>query len=588
MMTKLSNPRGLENYEIQNNRLLSRDIRSLGERVFSVFGSRNFSAVLEIVCAITGFVYPQWFFSLFFLGFIAFIGYYIFNWKACLPFRLPKVEKRKDPHSPSAGHNFLNPAQGVIFLGNERGTGKELWLEKKDILTHLLLLGTTGSGKTESLISLAFNSLASGSGLFYIDPKAAPQLAVQIWQMARYLGRDDDYRVLNYATSRRSEDKTKRLSNTNNPFSFGSADALTQILASLMPPSEGVNSIFADKAMNLISGLMYALVDLRDQGLLQLSVGTIRDSLSALNCLKLLENKFLSVTSRDSLKAAILNCNYVPSRPLSEQSSFFEQYGYAQSYFGRALSNLTDTYGHIYGVEGGEVDYRDVVLNRRILLTLLPSMEKSPTELSGLGKITLSAIKTAASVGLGLNIEGAETDVLGSLPIHYKGTGPFMSIVDEYATIVTPGFEFLLTQGRGLGMATVVASQDYAGLVEADRKGAQQIVANTNVKIFMRLEEPEKTWQLLSGLTGEEPVMMTTGFRLEPGALGRGDYRDNFGAEAKMRPVAVLKDLMEQTEGEAHLIFKGNLVRGNMFYVAPNLKGAVLRIHRMLQMEDSI
>jgi intracellular multiplication protein IcmO len=55
-----------------------------------------------------------------------------------------------------------------------------------------------------------------------------------------------------------------------------------------------------------------------------------------------------------------------------------------------------------------------------------------------------------------------------------------------------------LTQGRGLGMATVVASQDYAGILEADPKGAQQIVANTNYKIFMKLQEPEKTYELLN------------------------------------------------------------------------------------------
>jgi len=58
--------------------------------------------------------------------------------------------------------------------------------------------------------------------------------------------------------------------------------------------------------------------------------------------------------------------------------------------------------------------------------------------------------------------------------------------VDEYAAIVTPGFEVVLTQGRGLGIAAIVASQDYAGILEADQKGAQQMVANTSIKAFMR------------------------------------------------------------------------------------------------------
>ena len=99
--------------------------------------------------------------------------------------------------------------------------------------------------------------------------------------MARFLGRDDDFRVLNYGTSGKVKGKTpRRLSNTNNPFTFGSAEALTQLLVSLMPASDGANSIFADKAQALISGVMYALVDLRDKGLLKLSTSVIRESLA--------------------------------------------------------------------------------------------------------------------------------------------------------------------------------------------------------------------------------------------------------------------------------------------------------------------
>ena len=72
------------------------------------------------------------------------------------------------------------------------------------------------------------------------------------------------------------------------------------------------------------------------------------------------------------------------------------------------------------------------------------------------------------------------------------GIGPYLCIVDEYAAIVTPGFEVVLTQGRGLGIAAIVASQDYAGILEADKKGAQQMVANTSIKVFMKMQDAEK------------------------------------------------------------------------------------------------
>ena len=72
-------------------------------------------------------------------------------------------------------------------------TSKELWIAKDDLLTHMLVLGTTGAGRTETLVSLSFNCLAQGSGLMYLDPKAAPKLAVQIYTMCRIMGRNDDF-----------------------------------------------------------------------------------------------------------------------------------------------------------------------------------------------------------------------------------------------------------------------------------------------------------------------------------------------------------------------------------------------------------
>jgi intracellular multiplication protein IcmO len=581
--------KGLDPKTIIEQNKLSRDTRSFFQRFLESLKKRKTVLTWLIVFILASFLYPILVFLCFFLEIMLVIAYFGLTAKDSLPFRMPLGEESYDPHSPTPGHTGFKKASGIIFLGNEMETGEEMWLEKKDILTHILLMGTTGSGKSAALVSLAYNALATGSGLFYIDPKAASQLNMEIWQMTRLLGRDDDFRVLNYATTL-PNDSTKRLSNTNNPFSLGGADALTQVLGSLMPPSHGGhNNVFADKALALISGLMYALTDLRDKGILPLSAKKIREYLNAQKCIELLDNKDLSSISNQALKAALLNCNYVENKdPKTEQpQAFYEQYGYAQSYFGRALSSLTDTYGHIYDVEAGEVDFQDLVLNRRILLTLLPSMEKSPAELASLGKITLSAIRTAAAVGLGLNIEGRAKDVLGSLPIHYQGTGPFINIVDEYAAIVTPGFEILLTQGRGLGMATIVASQDYAGIVEADPKGAQQIVANTNVKIFMKLAESDKTWDLLNGLTGKKIVLETTGYNLKGGeGLGSGTWKDNLNAHPIQRGLISLEDLLEQNEGEAHCVLGGLFARGRLFHANPPIKDAVMRVPRLLEMES--
>ena len=232
---------------------------------------------------------------------------------------------------------------------------------------------------------------------------------------------------------------------------------------------------------------MYALVDLRDKGEFTLSPRLIRNYLGLAKCVELAQHPKLSPDARESVQGALRNFGWVAGKPLEEQpKNFPEQYGYAQAYFGLPLARFTDTYSHIYDVQDGEVDFADAIMQRRILVVLLPSLEKSPAELSGLGKISLSALRNACAVGLGSKIEGDAADVLESLPTEAVGIGPYLCIVDEYAAIVTPGFEVVLTQGRGLGIAAIVASQDYAGILEADKKGAQQMVANTSIKVFMK------------------------------------------------------------------------------------------------------
>lgn len=215
-------------------------------------------------------------------------------------------------------------------------------------------------------------------------------------------------------------------------------------------------------------------------------------------------------------------------------------------------------------------------------MVLLPSLEKSPAELASLGKISLSAIRNACSVGLGANIEGGAADVLESLPTDAIGIGPYLCIVDEYAAIVTPGFEVVLTQGRGLGIAAIVASQDYAGILEADQKGAQQMVANTSIKIFMKMQDAEKTWDLIRGQAGQTTVIRSTGYRVREDR-GSG-YLDTQDTAVDKEDRVELRDLQEQIEGEAHFVFSGQVVRGDMFYAGPSLKNAQLRVPQLLQL----
>ncbi len=495
--------------------------------------------------------------------------------KEHLPFRMPFTSFKTDYGDPTPGRRGFSKASGTFFLGNTFGEHtSELWMGIRDMLTHMLIFGTTGSGKTEALVSLSFNAIAMGSGLFYVDPKGSPKLIAQLYVMSRICGRDDDFRCINYLTAEKSAAGSKmplRTTHMINPFSYGNAESLSNMLNSLIPKSEGSNAIFSANARNLMKSVMYALVEMRDNGEIQLSAKTIRDYLTLSKVMSLAERNDFSRNTTDAIRAFLTSVGWQEGRDeKSQPKSLAEQFGYARSYFGDPLNNLTDTYGHIYGTPFGEIDMRDVVMNRRILAIIIPSLAMAQEEVKSLGVISLSAIRIAIAVGLGTGKEGSFDDVLYSLPT--DAPAPFLSITDEYAAIPTPGYVEVLTQGRGLGIAAIVASQDFAGITKADKEGAQQLLENTKFKLFMKGSVAGETFDVAKGLAGEISMMETSGFGIKPDSSSMMmDYRDNLSTNVKERNRISLADIQGQIEGEFHAFFGSILVRGMMFYAAPEL-----------------
>lgn len=607
-------PRGITEEESQRNRVMSRrmrqDARSASEQFAESVSSPTFAIVLGLMLALLTILAPV----------VAFITPIIFA-AACffimrrrrydrLPLRLPAAIT-KAPHwfdgmpawmrkalllpdmkapvtdygSPLPGRTAFAPARGGVFIGNENTTGLELWQTPQDFLTHMLLLGTTGAGKTEALVSLFFSALSTGAGGAYTDAKASPKLAMQIFQLLRFLGRDDDFRIISYFTSQlvKPSGTPERISNTNNMFAFGPAELLTQLLTSLIPSSSGDNAIFSQNAETLASALMYPLVWRRDNLKHPLSISVIRAHLNLQKCVELATDAQMPESMRLPLMSFLTGVGWQRDKPLDGQPrSLPEQFGYARGYFNLALAQLTDTYGHIHDTDTGEIDMADIITQRRVMVTMLPALQKSPEQLGMLGKIILSGQRNAAAVGLGARVEGTSADVLDNLPVDTSNI--FLAVTDEYGAIPTPGYAEILTQGRGLGVGAIIASQDSSGIIKGDEHAYKQIVENTTQKLIMRVESAMDTWDLVAGVAGEQEIFRTQGMRLggeNPASMGIS-YRGSRDITIEKASRVVLQDFQEQVEGEFHLFSRGKLVRGRVFYSSPPLEGRQLRVHRMI------
>ena len=590
--------RGAEDSQTADEKKLLRDVRPLWIQILSPFKTKSVALCIMGFYVICMFVMPVLADILIVVAFIHYIFVMHENKGERLPLRMPLGSKKLDYSDPKPGRRGYFKASGVTCLGNEMNTLREMWVSIRDSLTHLLLLGTTGSGKTEILLGIAFNGLATCGGINYVDPKGATKLPVQIYLMCRLCGRDDDFRVLNYQSNpkkRAEEVNVQRTSNTNNPFTFGSAESLTQLLVSLIPKSDGDNAIFGQNAISLITALMFGLVEKRDYAGQDLNIRTIRKAMDASEYIKLATDPEISEATQASMQSFLGSLGWTPHKKGTEEDrtagqprNFAEQYSYARGYFNQSLNSLSDSYGHIYDAQYGEVNMKDIIMSRRVCVTILPSLAKAVQERENLGKISLSALVTACAVGLGDGkIEGTVEDVVESLPIDCKTI--FYAITDEYEAIPTPGFGELLTQGRGLGIANCIGTQSVDGMREGpDKKGAQQILENTNIKMIAKLQSGEGTWNMVEKLSGgETKVLQSEGYQqTQHGDDGRRriDYRDQGQAKLGAMQRVKLRDLQEQIEGEFHLFFNGQIYRGDSFYTdVPLDSHRQLRVAHMLK-----
>src|SRR4029078_6533223 len=117
---------------------------------------------------------------------------------------------------------------------------------------------------------------------------------------------------------------------------------------------------------------------------------------------------------------------YDRSKKGKQGSQVLEQHGFITMQLTRVFGSLADTYGHIIRTNLAEVDLKDVVLNRRILVVLLPALEKSPEELANLGKVIIASLKAMMAAGLGDAVEGDYRDVISRKPTN--SPSPYMCI----------------------------------------------------------------------------------------------------------------------------------------------------------------
>ena len=593
--------RGLEKHQEQDASQLLRDTRTLGSKIQDFLKQPAQSAIVFVVFAAIAGVFPAIADIVIGIGFgLSFYCLYVAK-RAALPFRMPVRSKALDYNDLKPGGGIRpNIARGICFIGNAKSNGDELWFNNDDMRTHMLIFGSTGSGKTEALISFAFNALMQGSGFIYVDGKGDNSLYAKIFSMCRSMGREDDILLINFMTGARDiigAQETK-LSNTMNPFSSGSSSMLIQLVVSLMGESQSGSpdgDMWKNRAINFVEALMKLLVYVRDQGKLLLDANSIRNYFHLPKLEQICLDRQFPVDGQEPISIAdapplvmdpinnyLLNLpGFDPKKKGKQVSQVLEQHGFITMQLTRTFGSLADTYSHIIRTNVPEVDMADVVLNRRILVVLLPALEKSPDELSNLGKIIIATLRAMMASGLGDSVEGRFQDVIQRKPTN--APTPYMCILDEYGYYAVKGFAVVPAQARSLGFSTIFAGQDLPAFQKASKEEAASIGANTNIKICMKLEDPGETWDFFNKTAGEIYVTKVDHFQTDSQSM-MNNYLDTKSASAEKRARIHLLDLKDQDVGEMHVFFKSEIVRARVFFANPTIADR-MRLNHFLKVE---
>lgn len=379
----------------------------------------------------------------------------------------------------------------ILHLGTD-ARGREMWMNAGMLRRHVLVSGTTGSGKSELLLGMMANAMAWGGGGIFVDGKGDVASYVRLATAARKFGREGDFYVLNFLTGNgvEADDEGLARSNTVNPFKTMAADAITQMLMETMDDTGGDGAMWRGRAVAMFTAVIRPLVWLRDAGYVDLNISEIRDHLSLRKLIDFANPEAYPEMPQPVRKGVKSYLRALPGfreeLGYRQSQTTCDQHGYLEMQWVRTLGMMADVYGHIFHSGHSEVDLVDIIKNRRILLVLLPVLEKSSFAVEALGKLVVAMIRHMAAAALAPTVHGTYQELLAALPV--KPERPFLCVFDEASHYLTQGMDTLVSQSRSLNIGTVFGTQDLQMMLRANPKIASTIFANCGTKIIMRSE----------------------------------------------------------------------------------------------------
>lgn len=413
--------------------------------------------------------------------------------KRLLAARRKPAELEKQVLSPSEGED-------AVFAGITT-EGKSVHIKQSFRRMHTQVVGTTNAGKTESvIIPWAVDDIKKGRGFLMIDGKSDSGLLNKLYAYAKKHHREHDIRILSLCSH--------EISHTFNPLAGGSVlEVVERVFSSLTFENEYFKSIQYDAFLHCLLLLEEAKIKATPYRVIE--------------CLK--QEKHLAnlgKNSRDERLRAWVDDFLSLKREEREQrtSGLVSQ---LQCFsIGPAAS--------IFNSENSDIDLERALEESEIVYCQLPAL-KIPTLGKMTGKLILQCLQSAVS-----------SRHLGSAT-----SQKFFSVyLDDFTEYLTPSFVTLLNKSRSANVGVVFAHQALGDLASLGDGVSNTILTNSNLKVFMRTNEPESA-EYFAGVIGTVRSVKVTE-RQKDGTFGSqktGDGSVREVEEYKVHPNVFKKEL---------------------------------------------
>lgn len=323
---------------------------------------------------------------------------------------------------------------------------------------HTQVIGTTNAGKTESIIvPWAVDDIKKGKGFIVVDGKSDAGLLEKLYAYAGRHNRLGDLKILSLCNV--------EISNTFNPLTGGSPLEITErIFASLSFENEYFKSIQYDTLLHCL--------------LLMEAGGVIPTPCKIVDCLK--SEKYLAGLAKsvenDRLRSWTQDFLALKREEREQRTS-----GLVAQLQNFAVGETAS----IFNSEKSDISLDWVLDQNQIVYCQLPAL-KIPTLGKATGKLILQCLQSAVS-----------SRHLG----HSKNKTFFSVYLDDFTEYLTPSFATLLNKSRSANVGIVFSHQALGDLEGLGDGVKNTILTNSNLKVFMRTNEPESA-EYFSSLIG--------------------------------------------------------------------------------------